>query len=147
MQTFLPYESFIESAKCLDNKRLGKQRVEAKQILIALGVDVGQHRGNSSSSWRSHPCTKMWRGYEVSLAKYGRAICDEWIARGYKDTLCEQFDAICSQGGSDLDRPFWLGAESLHASHRSNLLRKDAKHYGSLGWNELPDMEYVWPVA
>lgn len=33
MNTFLPYPSFDESAKCLDYKRLGKQRVEAKQIL------------------------------------------------------------------------------------------------------------------
>lgn len=33
MQTFLPYGSFIESAKCLDYGRLGKHRVEAKQII------------------------------------------------------------------------------------------------------------------
>ena len=32
MQTFLPYQNFIKSAKCLDYKRLGKQRVEALQI-------------------------------------------------------------------------------------------------------------------
>lgn len=33
MQTFLPFASFGESAKVLDNKRLGNQRVEAMQIL------------------------------------------------------------------------------------------------------------------
>lgn len=33
MQTFLPYPDFAESAKVLDNGRLGKQRLEAKQIL------------------------------------------------------------------------------------------------------------------
>jgi lipopolysaccharide biosynthesis regulator YciM len=32
----MPYPSFVESAKCLDNKRLGKQRVEVLQILQAL---------------------------------------------------------------------------------------------------------------
>jgi hypothetical protein len=26
MQTFLPYPSFVKSAKCLDYRRLGKQR-------------------------------------------------------------------------------------------------------------------------
>lgn len=36
MQTFLPYKSFEQSAACLDNKRLGKQRVEVLQILKAL---------------------------------------------------------------------------------------------------------------
>ncbi len=33
MQTFLPYQDFTETAKCLDYRRLGKQRVEAKRIL------------------------------------------------------------------------------------------------------------------
>lgn len=33
MQTFLPFPDFARSAKVLDNKRLGKQRIEAKQIL------------------------------------------------------------------------------------------------------------------
>jgi hypothetical protein len=33
MQTFLPNPNFTLSARILDNKRLGKQRVEAKQIM------------------------------------------------------------------------------------------------------------------
>ena len=36
MQTFLPYKSFEKSAKCLDYKRLGKQRIETWQIYSAL---------------------------------------------------------------------------------------------------------------
>ena len=36
MQTFLPYEDFRESVRSLDDKRLGKQRVEAYQIISAL---------------------------------------------------------------------------------------------------------------
>ena len=36
MQTFLPYPDFAKSAMCLDNKRLGKQRIECLQILKAL---------------------------------------------------------------------------------------------------------------
>ena len=47
MQTFLPYASFIKSAQCLDDKRLGKQRVECLQILKAIkDVNYG---------WRNHP--------------------------------------------------------------------------------------------
>ncbi len=34
MQTFLPYDSYADSAAVLDRARLGKQRVEAKQILL-----------------------------------------------------------------------------------------------------------------
>ena len=33
MQTFMPYPDYSESARCLDRQRLGKQRVEAFQIL------------------------------------------------------------------------------------------------------------------
>lgn len=40
----------------------------------------------------------------------------------------------------------WLGDPAFHASHRSNLLRKNAEHYGAFGWTESPDLEYVWPV-
>ena len=36
MQTFLPYKSFEESAKVLDWRRLGKQRVEGMQIINAI---------------------------------------------------------------------------------------------------------------
>ena len=36
MQTFLPYSNYPASARVLDNKRLGKQRVEVLQILKAL---------------------------------------------------------------------------------------------------------------
>ena len=36
MQTFLPYKSFNKSFKVLDYRRLGKQRVEAMQILNVL---------------------------------------------------------------------------------------------------------------
>lgn len=36
MQTFLPYSSFKRSAAVLDNKRLGKQRVETLQVMQGL---------------------------------------------------------------------------------------------------------------
>lgn len=141
MQTFLPYPDFQASAKCLDYKRLGKQRVEAYQILRALS---GQSKG-----WVNHPATKMWRGYEVALAKYGAEMCKEWKARGYKDSLFYKF-ADYLVGHIDRDTltfqlPPWVGG-SIHASHRSNLLRKDKKFYGKYGWVESDDLPYVWPI-
>jgi hypothetical protein len=44
------------------------------------------------------------------------------------------------------ERPSWLGDDAVHASHRSNLLRKDLRHYSRFGWTEPDDLEYVWPV-
>jgi hypothetical protein len=136
MQTFLPVADFAESARILDTSRLGKQRVEAYQIIRTLdGVTKG---------WRNHPAVKMWRGYEPALLEYGVAICDEWDRRGYPDTVREKMAAHHRDGPVVL--PPWLGDEALHASHRSNLLRKDPEFYGRYGWTEPPDLPYFWPV-
>jgi hypothetical protein len=42
--------------------------------------------------------------------------------------------------------PPWLGDNTFHASHKSNLLRKDPVWYGQFGWSEPTDLPYVWPV-
>lgn len=144
MQTFLPYEKFKKSAEVLDDKRLGKQRVECKQILLALGVSIGEHPGNTSSAWRNHPATVMWRGCESSLLLYSIRICDEWIRRGYRDKLRPQFLKAFSQTGFT-GWPEWLGDESFHTSHRSNLLRKNESYYSRFSWNVANDKPYVWP--
>lgn len=135
MQTFLPYANFYKSAQCLDYKRLGKQRVEAWQILQTL---TGQSKG-----WANHPAVKMWKGYEKVLTIYGVIVCEEWKSRGYKDTLLNRFYALDT---TNFLIPKWLGDESFHASHRSKLLRKSPGYYGQFGWTESPDLPYVWPV-
>lgn len=155
MQTFLPIPSLAESAKVLDNRRCGKQRVEVKQILIALGVPVGDHDGNPSSRWRHHPAVQMWRGFERYLAHYGIAVCGEWKSRGFRDSLEEQFiessrwivsafhdispSSVCGV-------PPWFGLDEVHSSHRSNLLRKHPEHYSQFGWAETNDIPYFWPI-
>lgn len=149
MQTFLPYPSFRESVACLDRQRLGKQRVEAKQILLALGVPVGDHLA-MSSSWANHPACRMWRRHETALAEYAMAACQEWIRRGYKDSLLAQFFAAWKHSIYDarfsMDKPAWLGNEALHRSHRSNLLRKDHGYYSRFGWTEPDNLPYFWPA-
>lgn len=151
MQTFLPYNNFVDSARCLDYRRLGKQRVECKQILQALGVPVGGPLRDKPSSWRNHPATRMWEGHEYSLCVYAIAICDEWRRRGYRDTLQEQFydaaNTLLRLGKDESGRPEWLGCEEFHSSHRSNLLRKLPEHYARFGWSEPDNLEYVWPVG
>jgi hypothetical protein len=135
MQTFLPYKDFYKSAESLDYRRLGKQRVETYQILRSL---TGLSKG-----WVNHPCTKMWKGYESTLRKYGIAICETWIKLGYKDSLLEKISNI---NVPETDEPPWLNDPELHRSHKSNLLRKDKEFYGKL-WPDVPDnLPYVWPV-
>lgn len=138
MQTFLPYRDFRKSAQALDWKRLGKQRVECKQIVKAL-------RGGSKG-WSNHPATVMWRGYEKALAMYWREMCAEWKFRGYNDNLGVEAEAMLKElEDQPLVMPWWLGNEEFHSSHRSNLLRKDGEFYGKYGWSEGNDQEYRWP--
>lgn len=134
MQTFLPYPNFQQSVKVLDNKRLGKQRVEAKQIInTLLGTSVG---------WKNHPAVKMWKGYIPALALYGYECCQEWRRRGFKDSLEPFFVQYIM---SSFEYPEWFGDVSFHSSHRSNLLRKDKIRYSLFGWTEDPSQPYIWP--
>ena len=132
MQTFLPYADFDETARCLDWRRLGNQRLEALIILRTL-------RRRTSGGWRHHPAVKMWRGYENALAAYLNVMCAEWVRRGYRNNIRRRRVKV------PVERPPWLGDERLHAGHRSNLLRKDPAHYGRFGWREPPDLPYFWP--
>jgi len=75
-------------------------------------------------------------------------MISEWIRRGYKDTLYPRFTAIRAgllANGAPSHLPPWVGDEQFHASHRSNLLRKDRQWYGQFEWKESDDLPYVWP--
>ncbi|GAA0477675.1 hypothetical protein Ade02nite_68300 [Paractinoplanes deccanensis] len=149
MQTFLPYPDFVASAQVLDQKRLGKQRVEAIQVLRGLIVE--------GYGWRHHPAVKMWRGYEEGLVRYGLDMCAVWIATGRADTCAATLVAdsavehpirtqkeLEASGGL----PPWLGDLAVHRSHQSALLRKDPAFYRPIFGPDVPDdLPYVWPVG
>jgi Pyrimidine dimer DNA glycosylase len=164
MQTFLPYPSLGRSVECLDRRRLGKQRVECWQLLRSL-------LGGSQSGWANHPAQRMWRGSEDALGLYYSMCCVEWQHRGYQQNMWhpyvpnndpqERLSVVTASQpytGSkgwlpprswecieDIRFPQWLGREDFHASHRSNLLRKDPEHYSQFGWTEPADLPYIWP--
>ena len=59
MQIFAPYKDFRRSLQSLDNKRLGKQRVETFQILNNL-LGRPKKDGTPYKGWTNHPCCVMW---------------------------------------------------------------------------------------
>lgn len=136
MQTFLPYADFKKSAACLDDKRLNKQILEAKTIYDI----VSENR--TSGGWISHPATRMWRCCPEAIALYLNCCLDEWKNRGRSHS----YQKIHIEDESKVNMPSWLGNEEFHASHRSNLLRKDAYYYENFGWDEGPGLPYIWPV-
>ena len=139
MQTFAPYQNIVESAKCLDYRRLGKQRVETLQILNVL-TNSTQKKG-----WRNHPAVKQWVGYENALVEYGVLMCAEWIRRGYNDTCTYKIKKMFDPT-KKIVYPKWWGLEEFHSHHRGTLLIKDPKWYGQFGWTEVPEYKYWWPT-
>ena len=149
MQTFLPYKSFYETALCLDYRRLGKQRVEAKQIIETLekikqGITTVKTKTGKirKLGWTNHPAVLMWKGYEDALKEYANVMILRWIEKGYNNSM--PFYKIDLQ---NVKYPEWLGDKKFHASHRANLLRKDFEFYSKFGWTESPDLPYIWPVT
>ena len=145
MQTFLPYPDFAKSAAVLDRQRLGKQRVEAYQILRAL-------RGESKG-WVNHPATRMWRGSERLLIRYTMAVCGEWLDRGYNDTIMSKVVWMMNDHQyADHPDGAWAGMhppflydDRLFESHQGNLVRKFPEHYGPLFPDADPTLPYYWP--
>ena len=140
MQTFVPFESFRANAEVLDQRRLGKQRVECYQILRAL---TGQSRG-----WVNHPAVKMWRGFEPGLVDYTLTMCEEWANRGYTDNIADKiYDEFTElvEPDSGIVQPAWLKDERVLYSHRAMLFHKDPTYY-SLFKNYSDITEYYWPV-
>lgn len=134
MQTFLPYPDYLKSVHCLDDKRLNNQINEATVIINTL---LGK-----GSAWKNHPAVKMWSGYALSLIVYRSYCINEWEARGKNNSRTHNPWGFYGE----IKRPFWFGDYRLHASHRSNLLRKNYEWYGKFGWAEPNDLPYFWPV-
>ena len=149
MQTFLPYADFERSARILDLKRLGKQRVECIQVLRGLI--------RSDYGWRNHPAVLMWKGFEEALGRYAFTMCEVWTEKGFADTCAATIGTDLREAGvrtvrtqAELDAagalPSWLGAPEFHRSHQSSLVRKDPDHYRPLFPDVPDDLEYWWPV-
>jgi len=133
--TFLPYPNYIRSMQSLDYKRLGKQRLECFQIINILE--------GKPSRWANHPALKMWIGYTDSLKYYCNCCIDEWIKRGYKNTMVKY------ELPSYYENPWWVGDVYFHRAMRARLIEKDKDFYLQKftsideGFNEG---KYFWPI-
>ncbi|OBF37698.1 cytoplasmic protein [Mycobacterium sp. ACS1612] len=151
MQTFLPYAEFAATARVLDKRRLGKQRVETIQVVRALTV--------AGYGWRHHPAAAMWAGYEEALVSYGLDICAVWCELGNADTCATTLLADLTRGtgvaepraqaalAAAGELPPWLGDQNFHRSHQSALLRKDPAYYQPVFGDVPDDLPYVWPAS
>lgn len=142
MQTFVPINSFSQSAEVMDLQRLGKQIIESQQIFKSLSIP--------SYGWKQHPAVKMWRGHRGALLNYTTAFHNEWKMRRGKDhggylnllKIAEEHFV----GSSEYEMPKWWGLHKVHESHQSNLVRKSPDHYRKYFPSVPDDLDYLWPV-
>lgn len=135
VNTFVPYFTFMESLAALDSQRLGKQRVEAAQILDALD---GKTRG-----WANHPAARMWRGYEEALQLYHDCCIRRWVYRGYANNMPFRWKGTVDD---HVWLPPWWDVGAVQHSHRCNLMRKDPDWYCQFVWKGVdPRTPYHWP--
>ena len=127
--------------------RLGKQRIEGKQILqILWHIKKGSFYKNKNGKrikrgWINHPAVLMWLGYENALRLYVNICIELWIKKGFNNNM------KLLKIKENVIYPEWLGNEEFHASHRSNLLRKNFIFYSQYNWKESNNLSYIWPKS
>ncbi|MCJ7636175.1 MAG: hypothetical protein MUO21_01655, partial [Nitrososphaeraceae archaeon] len=127
-------EDFVLNATLLSNEHLGKQRIEAKQIIdTILGITKG---------WRHHPAVRAWEPFVIALKYYANCCIDEWIRRGKKNTLPHY-----ELPPGTITMPWWVKWDRLHQSHRAMLFRKNPFYYGDKFTveQEYTLYGYIWP--
>lgn len=130
VQVFRPYIDWRKSAEVLDDKRLGKQRVECKQVLNVIFRKLDLIR-DGRRGWLNHPIVLMYfnegRPYLRDLEGFFNACVVEWKRRGFKNliNLNDIKYFLERVGGSD-------GTPITHiheVEYRRILLIKNLKHY------------------
>ena len=121
VNTFLVHSDYALSCKALDKSRLGKQRVEAAQIIDAI---TALKAGDSNRGWVNHPATRSWVNNLDSLKLYFNAVVNEWIARGFTNNY-ELYTGI----DPSVEKPYWVDCSAVHYSHMAQLIQKDELYY------------------
>lgn len=130
MQIFRPYIDWDRSAAVLDNLRLGKQRVEAKQVLKAFLRRMGLIR-DGLKGWLSHPIVLLYfnngKPYVEDVVGYFTSCINEWRGRGKENNLnLDDINHLLSQ----IEKTSGTPVMHLHeVEYRRILLVKDPEYY------------------
>lgn len=111
---------------------------EKKTLLIERVVKLG---------FANHPAVRMWFWHTDALKDYINAHIDEWISRGYKNTM-NRYEVP-----KEYEKPQWTLDEEFHRHHRAALLEKEIDRKEKT-WYAVKEefigagkfTGYVWPV-
>ncbi|KAI8329803.1 hypothetical protein BC941DRAFT_441941 [Chlamydoabsidia padenii] len=141
VNNFIISPKFSETAKILDNKRLGKQRVETFQIINIL--DRKNKKSKKRVGFINHPAVKSWEGHSEALKQYCNAMLEEWENRGFQNNM--KYYPV----SATVEYPKWIYCDKIHMSHKARLVQKDFQHYSPLFpevlGTEYMKRGYIWP--
>ena len=144
MQIFCPLPDPQTNARCLDQKRLGRQFWYESVIL---------YRGK----WPNHPASKMFRNHPGAFCAYNLHLVYAAIAHNwYKPLTWIKWIKFWTQERDKYSThfyPAWWGDNSIHSRHRAILLHKNPTWYSQFNWTETPlppdpltnKYPYIWP--
>jgi len=144
VNVFIPLSDPHEIAKVLDDRRLGKQRVEAKQIITIIS---GQAKSNA---WANHPVVLMWKDHLEELKYYYDVMILEWVGRGFKNTMpLYGIYQIPTSAHKRPKMPWFMYCKPVLLSHQASLLRKNYAHYHKYFRTPKAYMSrsYLWVVV
>ena len=146
---WIPFANFRMTTHVLDARTLGRQLFVCADVL-ETHVQSCRRKGHRAETLHA----LMWRDYPGAIIRMMVCALQEIRLRGYPQPLPDPRTAegqrlylVGEEISSRLDEiPPWLGSGSLHASHRSRLLREDPEWYMQFDWRELPSGDLEWPA-
>lgn len=197
VNTFLVTANFRESARKLDRARLGKQRVEAYQILNNIldlyhfSERLEHPLPEDQSLWKEwirtvvrayqqwdycyvyfknvrvtvakssipagrkfeapfrkvsfgfvyHTATLMWLGWPDALKAYINAHIDEWVERGYENTMRKYWLP------DDYEMPPWVDDPLFHDTQKAALLAKEITRNEPKWYTKWDDFHKAYKIA
>lgn len=159
MQTFLtstdpdPQTAIVQTFEMLDQQRLGKQRVEAYQILLSYEEQT-KKQPLKYQGWNGLPAVRMWAGHLPALCVYGIINCMVWRRHGHSDSLLAEFQkrrrVYLANDPDAVQWPWWFGHCSMVRTHQTKLYHKNSPkwvdyHQRTAPKHHVMKLPYLWP--
>jgi len=126
-----PYVYILQEDGLIEHYDKDKIVLESNQRVIKMGFST-------------HPIVEMWFGYEDALKEYINAHIQEWIKRGYKNTM-KIYNVKAKR------YPDWISWEHFHDNHRGALIAKEIDRNEKIWYQEKEDflnsskfVDYIW---
>ena len=94
----------------------------------------------------NHPAVRMWFWHELALQAYINAHIDEFVERGYNNTM------VRYEVPDEYAKPHWCFDETFHRNHMSALHHKELDRKEKPWYVNMEDfvsagqfVDYVWP--